>query len=66
MVVAEHVTTAVLTFPCDGYARGTQGKIVGEHQGCVVFVPDDPSAVARWAHPRRELVVPASFVSAIS
>ena len=66
MIVAEPITKAVLIFPCDGYAKGTTGTITGEHQGCLVFVPDQSAVVARWAHPRRELLVPASFVAALS
>ena len=57
--------SAVLVLSCDGYRKGTTGTVTGERQGCLVFVPDDPQAVARWAVARRELLVPASFVAAI-
>jgi hypothetical protein len=63
MAIAEPEPTFVLTFSCDGYAKGATGTVVGERQGCLVFVPDHPDAVARWTHPRRELLVPASFVA---
>lgn len=59
-------TSAILVMPCEGYGKGTTGTVAGERQGCLVFVPDDPQAVARWAKPRRELLVPPSFVAAIS
>jgi hypothetical protein len=54
--------SAVLTAGCDGYRAGTTGAILGTHQGCLVFAPDAPERVARWAHPRRALLVPPSFV----
>ena len=57
--------SAVLVMACDGYAKGTTGQVTGDRQGCLVFVPDDPAAVARWATPRRALLVPPSFVAAI-
>ena len=57
--------SAVLVKACDGYAPGTTGTVEGERQGCLVFVPDDGAAVARWATPRRSLLVPPSFVAAI-
>ena len=53
---------AVLTAGCDGYRAGTTGTIVGRRDGCVVFAPDDPQTVARWATARRTLLVPAGFV----
>lgn len=57
--------SAVLVKGCDGYAKGTTGTVVGARQGCLEFVPDDPAAVARWATPRRSLLVPPSFVAAL-
>ena len=57
--------SAVLTMACDGYAKGTTGTVVGERQGCVEFEPHDPARVARWATPRRTLLVPPSFVAAV-
>lgn len=57
--------SAVLVKGCDGYASGTTGAVTGERQGCLVFVPDDSAAVARWATPRRSLLVPPSFVAAL-
>jgi hypothetical protein len=54
---------AVLTSPCDGYAAGTTGRIAGEHQGCLVFAPDEHAVVARWARPRTSLIVPAQLVA---
>ena len=57
--------SAVLVMSCEGYAKGTTGTVAGRRQGCLVFVPDEPCAVARWAHPRRSLLVPPSFVAAI-
>ena len=57
--------SAVLVKGCDGYAAGTTGTVTGERQGCLVFVPDDSAACARWATPRRSLLVPPSFVAAI-
>ena len=57
--------SAVLVKGCDGYAPGTVGTVEGRRQGCVVFVPDESAPVARWATPRRSLLVPPSFVAAI-
>ena len=57
--------SAVLVKGCDGYASGTTGTVTGERQGCLVFVPDETTIVARWATPRRSLLVPPSFVAAI-
>jgi hypothetical protein len=57
--------SAVLVAPCDGYAAGTTGTVIGHHQGCAVFVPDRPNDVARWAQPRTSLLVPESFVATI-
>jgi hypothetical protein len=57
--------SAVLVKGCDGYPSGTTGTVTGERQGCLVFVPDESAAVARWATPRRSLLVPPSFVAAI-
>jgi hypothetical protein len=56
---------AVLVGACDGYARGTAGRITGRHQGCLVFTPDAPEQVASWARPRRRLLVPPGFVAAL-
>jgi hypothetical protein len=56
-------TPAVLRAACDGYAAGATGVIAGIHQGCLVFTPDKPEAVARWAQPRTSLIVPAGFVA---
>lgn len=53
---------AVLTGGCDGYPAGTTGTISGGRDGCLVFAPDRPEAVARWAQPRRELLVPPALV----
>jgi hypothetical protein len=53
---------AVLTGGCDGYAAGTTGEILGRRDGCLVFAPDRPEEVARWARPRPSLLVPPSFV----
>jgi len=57
--------SAVLAMSCEGYGKGTTGTVTGRRQGCLVFAPDDPAAVARWAHPRRELLVPPSFIACI-
>ena len=57
--------SAVLVMSCEGYGKGTMGTVTGRHQGCLVFVPDDTAPVARWASPRRSLLVPPSFVAAI-
>ena len=57
--------SAVLVMSCEGYGKGTTGLIAGRRQGCLVFIPDDPSAVARWARPRRTVLVPPSFVASI-
>ena len=43
----------------------TTGTVTGRHQGCLVFVPDRHAAVARWARPRRTLLVPPSFLATI-
>ena len=56
-------TPAILRAACDGYAAGATGVIAGTHQGCIVFTPDDPAAVARWAQPRSSLLVPPPFVA---
>jgi hypothetical protein len=56
---------AVLTAGCDGYAAGTTGEIVAHRDGCLVFAPDVPERVARWATPRATLLVPPSFVVAV-
>ena len=57
--------TAILTSACDGYRAGTTGSVVGEHDGCVVFAPDAPEEVARWATPRPALLVPPAFVATV-
>jgi hypothetical protein len=57
--------SAVLVKACDGYPQGTTGSVIGHRQGCIEFVPHDSGAVARWATPRRSLLVPPSFVAAI-
>jgi hypothetical protein len=54
---------AVLTGNCEGYAAGTTGLIAGAKQGCLVFAPDEPSRVARWARPRVTLLVPAALIA---
>jgi len=54
---------AVLTGACEGYSAGTTGLIAGSAQGCLVFAPDEPSRVARWARPRVTLLVPAALVA---
>ena len=56
-------TPAFLRAGCDGYAAGATGVIAGTHQGSIVFTPDDPSAVARWAQRRTNLLVPAALVA---
>ena len=58
--------TAVLTAGCDGYAAGTTGVVLGHREGCVVFAPDRPAEVARWATPRSEVLVPAQMVLTLS
>ena len=55
--------TAVLTRGCDGYPAGTTGLIAGATQGCLLFAPDEPGRVARWARPRATLLVPAALVA---
>ena len=64
-VAIEIEPSAVLVMACDGYPKGTTGAVVGIRQGCVEFAPHDPAAVARWATPRRSLLVPQSFVAAL-
>jgi hypothetical protein len=54
---------ATLTGACDGYSAGTTGLISGSLQGCLVFTPDEPGRVARWARPRATLLVPATMVT---
>ncbi len=54
---------AVLTRSCEGYAAGTTGLIAGANQGCLVFAPDEPGRVARWARPRATLLVPAALIA---
>jgi hypothetical protein len=54
---------AVLTRACEGYPAGTTGLIAGAKQGCLVFSPDEPSAVARWARPRATMLVPAALIA---
>jgi hypothetical protein len=54
---------AVLTGNCEGYAAGTTGLIAGSAQGCLVFAPDEPGRVARWARPRVTLLVPSPLVA---
>ena len=54
---------AVLTGNCEGYAAGTTGLIAGAAQGCLLFAPDEPGRVARWARPRATLLVPAALVA---
>jgi hypothetical protein len=56
---------AVLTRGCDGYPAGTTGRLTGRHQGCLVFTPDAPQDVARWARPRSSLLVPPALVIAL-
>jgi hypothetical protein len=55
--------SAVLVMSCEGYRKGTTGTVIGRRQGCLVFEPDAKQAVARWAHPRRQILVPPSFVA---
>ena len=57
--------TAVLTAGCDGYRAGTTGEVVGSRDGCIVFAPDSPEQVARWARPRTTLLVPPAFVVSV-
>ena len=52
----------VLVGGCDGYPAGTTGEVLGERDGCVVFAPDRPDRVARWAHPVPSLLVPPALV----
>ena len=54
---------AVLTRNCEGYPAGTTGLIAGSKQGCLVFAPDEPARVARWARPRATLLVPAALIA---
>lgn len=54
--------SAVLASACEGYAAGTHGTVTGRRDGCVVFHPRDPSAVARWANARESLLVPMALV----
>jgi hypothetical protein len=54
---------ARLTGGCEGYPAGTTGLIAGAAQGCLVFAPDEPGRVARWARPRATLLVPAALVA---
>jgi len=54
---------AVLTRNCEGYPAGTTGLIAGSKQGCLVFAPDEPSRVARWARPRVTLLVPTALIA---
>jgi len=61
--LGELLSAAVLAQPCDGYPRGTTGRITGRHQGCVVFAPDQPESVARWAAQRTRITVPTSFIA---
>jgi hypothetical protein len=53
---------AVLTGGVDGYPAGSTGWVAGRRQGCVVFVPDAPEVVARWARPRTTLLVPPAML----
>jgi len=53
---------AVLVGGCDGYPAGTTGEVLGARDGCVIFAPDRPEDVARWATARRSLLVPPSLV----
>jgi hypothetical protein len=53
---------AVLTGGCDGYRPGTTGVVLGTHEGCLVFAPDRPDVVARWARARPTLLVPPALV----
>ena len=54
---------AILTRDCEGHPAGTTGLIAGSKQGCLVFAPDEPSLVARWARPRVTLLVPAALIA---
>ena len=54
---------AVLTRNCEGYPAGTTGLIAGSKQGCLLFAPDEPTVVARWARPRATLLVPAALIA---
>jgi hypothetical protein len=54
---------AVLTRNCEGYPAGTTGLIAGSKQGCLVFAPDEPNRVARWASPRATLLVPVALIA---
>jgi hypothetical protein len=58
-------STAVLTAGVDGYAAGTHGRVAGTRQGCLVFIPERPERVARWARPRTALLVPPALVVAL-
>ncbi|MEA2295678.1 MAG: hypothetical protein QOE86_3317 [Solirubrobacteraceae bacterium] len=58
-------TPAVLTSGVDGYPAGTHGHVAGRRQGCLVFIPDAPVRVARWARPRTSLLVPPALVIAL-
>jgi hypothetical protein len=56
---------AVLTSGCDGYRAGTAGEVIGERDGCIVFAPDRPEDVARWARPRTSLLVPPALILSV-
>ena len=56
---------AVLVGGCDGYPAGTTGVVTDRREGCAVFVPDDPERVARWAHPRSQIMVPDPLVAVL-
>jgi hypothetical protein len=58
-------TAAVLRGACDGYRAGTTGRLQGSRQGCIVFVPDEPAGVARWARPRSSMLVPPAFIATV-
>jgi hypothetical protein len=63
---AQLAAAAILTGGCDGYRAGTTGQVHGRRQGCVVFLPDEPEDVARWARPRSSLLVPPAFVATVA
>ena len=61
VVAAPARRSAVLVSGCDGYRPGTTGEVTGVRQGCLVFRPDRPEQVARWARAQQEILVPPAL-----
>jgi hypothetical protein len=57
--------SAVLKLSCEGYGKGTTGRITGSRQGCLVFRPEHPEDHARWAHTRQSILVPPAFIATL-